>query len=106
MTGTFDAIPTENLRFDEMPPEIADMAEAVDTGDETADMMVNLMGQMLSDIEELSVSLTNAHSLLSQMHAALSTLGRKDYPAAGMVSFLESADLLLDKIASTYVPEG
>lgn len=103
MTGTYEGIPVEDLRFTELPPEIADIPEFEE--DPVADRMVTLMGQMLQDIEELTVHLEGAHVLMSLIHTTLIASNEPEYPATEMFKFLLRVEALLAKIAETYVPE-
>lgn len=96
-------VPTENLRFEEIPPEIADMMENAEETPADA-MMAELLSQLLGDVESLTVRLEYSNDLLTKLHKSMSALDRDDYPAQQMSDFLRGNEALLKQIAETYVP--
>ena len=96
-------VPVENLRFDELPPEIADAMEHA--GEDPVDALTSaILSQMLGDVQELTVRLEHSNLLLTRLHTSLSGLGRPGYPVEEMAEFLRGNEALLQQISETYVP--
>jgi hypothetical protein len=106
MSGTFEDtgdIPVENLRFEEIPPEIQEAMEHAD--DPVGPDMFIVMGQMLEDVSYLTVALERANTLLETFSASLSIVAPTKFPKDEMAAFINSNHRLLKQISETYVPQ-
>lgn len=104
MSGTYDDLPTENLRFEEAPPEVLDAMTHADD-DSPTNALLDIVGQALGDIQTLTVQLERSNNLIVGMDKILTALNFPEYVPEDVQQFININNRLLNTIAETYVPD-